>query len=265
MSGDEPLALILFGLFAAVSAGARTWRMFSLTSLARAARARTLLIIAGVACAVALWAALRFFAAREVRETIGYQLLFLAAGIIALEMSTHAFAALGLDAHGDALERNNPAALPAVIGLWIAVTNCAIGANLGEGDDIFTTLVPLALAALILIGFGLGWSAGTRGFAGVVVERDRAAGLRCGGALIAASLPLAKAASGDWVSLSATLRDFAAALPFEALLLAVTLAVESAGQRARRAGRAWASRPGGCVLPALAYLGLGSAGIFLGP
>jgi hypothetical protein len=177
-------------------------------------------------CYLALLLALATYATAEVSSSAGYCLLFLGWGAIATEAVTRGLAALGLDADADGLERNNAAARFTIGGAWIACTCCAIGANLGEGDELNTTSVPLVWCATALLAVACVVALATRGFAAVTVERERAAGLRLGAMFVAASIPLAHAASGDWVSIQATAADFQSALPSMIRVLGLALAAE---------------------------------------
>jgi len=163
------------------------------------------------------------------------------------------------DGETDGFERQNVAARIAIIGLWIAVTICAIGANIGEGDEIETTLLPLGLCAGNLLAVAVGLSMATRGFSPVAIERDRAAGVRIGSLFVASSVPLARAASGDWVSTEATVRDFAVTGPMLVALVVCAAVAEAWFTRARRdtlrEGSLWAHG----VLPATGYFFLVTA------
>jgi hypothetical protein len=209
---------------------------------------------------VALWLALTFFAAEEVRASMGYRLMFLAAGVLLLELVAGGIALLGLDSCADGLERNNAAARIAFLGLCVGCMVCAIGANIGEGDDIGSTFVPLALCALGLLGSGLALAAGSRGYANVTIEHDVRAGVRLGASFIGVSLPLSQAASGDWESLEATLTDFGSAVPWVSAIVALSLAMEAWLRRSRRPAvgtSSWAY----AVIPAASNLLLGAVAV----
>ena len=181
------------------------------------------------------------------------------AAFMSLARISHLMKTRGLDLETDGFERQNVAARIAIIGLWIAVTICAIGANLGEGEEIETTLFPLGLCAGGLLAVALGLSMATRGFSPVAIERDRAAGVRIASLFVASSVPLARAASGDWVSTEETVRDFAVAVPTLVALVVCAAVAEAWFTRARRntprEGSLWAHG----VLPATGYFFLVTA------
>jgi len=230
------------------------WRMFSLTPLACGFGPRLVLSTTLVGCQLALIIALTFYAAQEVRESLGYRTLFVAAAALEIELVSRGMTVLGLGPLDDGLERNNPAARLATIGVWVACTLGAIGSNLGEGDETYTTLIPMMLDAIGLLAMGLLAAIATRGFMAVVVEHNRHAGVRLGAFFIAAGLPLAHAASGDWVSLEDTLGDFGMACAPEAMLMGVFLIVERRISRTPKQGARTRSFWSEAALPATAYL-----------
>ena len=221
MSGDEAFVMVaatVVSLFAWGDWYVRLWRMF-------APRCpgwyRALLTLGPPVCLIALaWAVSRYDSA-EVKESAFYILLFTAVGAVTLRLTLPLLNLLRLDLPGQAVAQGNAAALPAVVGAWLAATALNIGANIGEGDTIYTALGPLALAGALLAGFALAVVAMTGVTTAITSGREPAAGMRFGALLLAASLPLARAAAGDWVSSAANLRAFAAAIPllFALLLL----------------------------------------------
>lgn len=256
MSPDDIPAGLFMTIGAVLLSTTRLRRIWAVGTLAGEAtpRRRMLWLLGG--CGVGLWLVLRFFAAQEVRESIGYQWLFVMAWIVAVDVGARGLALMGLDLEADGFERRNPAARSALAGYCIAVTLGAIGANLGEGDELSTTLFPLGLAVAGVLAVALGMASASRGFATVTVERDAAAGLRMGGLFVAAGVPLARAASGDWFTMGATLRDFGATGPWLIALVVVAVAMEVWWRKMKRGnGReksAWRER----VLPLVAYAGI---------
>jgi hypothetical protein len=226
MDSDEQFLAVVFTVLGGVWFFRFSIRALLFTRLGRPPQTRMPLLLFQPVCLAALWFFIATKAAKEVRETIGYQWLFVTATACAFCLATMGFSAFGIDPIADGIERRNKAAQIANGGLWIAVTVCSAGANLGEGDTVFTTLAPLAFSVIILLTFAAGLSAATSGFARVAIAHDATAGIRLAAFLIAASLPLARAGSGDWVSLAATLADFGKALLPLATLLAVAIAVE---------------------------------------
>lgn len=226
MDEGEVCLAILFGVVGSIWLGRHGWRVAHITPLAAKPSARVPLWFTPFVSLGTLWIVLLSVAAKEVRTTPGYQVLFVGATATAFAFGTTAFSALGLDPARDGVERSNRAARLAVVGLWIAITICSIGANIGEGDTVLSTLIPLALGTLALAGLTGLLSAATDGLPGIVIEHDVRAGMRLVGLLVAWSFPLAHASAGDWQSVSATLHDFKAASPMLLALLCAGIFVE---------------------------------------
>jgi hypothetical protein len=257
VDGAEFILLLILAAIGGSWASRTAHRVFENSPLIRGSGRRIFYALLYIICHVVLWIVLATQASREVRQDLGLQALFVAGGMTAVAGVTEIVGIFGLHAVDDGIERNNPAARAAVAGLWIATTLCSIAANLGEGDFVGTTFAPLAIALMVLLTLCAAYSAATRGFAVITVERDRAAGIRFAGWVIAASIPLAKASRGDWVSLTATLRDFALELPALALGLALALGFE---MWIRRSGmespiNSWKRGVG----PAALYLGVAAS------
>lgn len=189
-----------------------------------------------VFCGASVIFTLGFLAEKNVRENFGIQILFFEAWLIALAATTGFVSFLGLDALGDGIDRNNRAARIATSAGWLGLTLCAVSSNLGNGDFVGSTFIPLLLdSAALMFGVTL-YSATTHNFAPITIERDDSAGVRFAGFILGASLPLAKASSSDWISLEATLRDYQAAAPWLLLILALALGREWQTQRQIRRG-----------------------------
>jgi hypothetical protein len=256
LSPEDFPALVGWVCIAILATSVMAWRIFSLTSLACDFGPRLVLSTALVSCQFALILVLTFYAAREVRESLGYRILFVAAAAVEIELVSRGMSVLGLGPLEDGLERNNRAARFAAVGVWVACTLGAIGSNLGEGDEIYTTLIPMTLAATGLLAMALLASIVTRGFKTVVVERDDYAGMRLGAFFISAGLPLAQAASGDWVSLTDTLVDYGVACVPEGILIGLFLLVEGCLSRDPDHGSRPRSFWSNALLPTAAYLAL---------
>jgi hypothetical protein len=221
MSIDEGFVLLWSTVVGLVAWGFWFTRLWQLFSPPCPGWHRGLLTLGPPVCLLALaWAVSRYDSA-EVRESIGYIWLFTAVGAVMLRLTLPVLNLLGLDVIGQAVGQRNAAVLPAVAGAWLAVTVLNIGANIGEGDTIYTALGPLAVAEVLLGVFAFAAVAVTGATEAITSGREPAAGIRLGALLLAASLPLARAAAGDWVSSAANLRAFAAAMPllFALLLL----------------------------------------------
>lgn len=143
-----------------------------------------------------------------VKDSPVYMALFLAVAAVALAAATGAGRMIGVSALDDAVRRPNPAAVWAVLGLWVGTALCAAGSNVGRGDTIGTTLGPLALTVAALIAL---WAvlAAAAGVGAVARDRDRASGVRLAGLLVAWGLILGRSVAGDWESVPLTWLYFA--------------------------------------------------------
>jgi hypothetical protein len=152
---------------------------------------------------------LRLWAAKEVRQSADYFVLFFLIGSVCICVCAKLLLPFfGLDFSIDALECRNNSAITAICGGTIAVTICYAASNIGEGDTIWTTLIPAAWA---LIALGLLWMSVEligQFSESITIERDMAAGSHLAGFLIGCSLILGRAVAGDFVSWQDTAIDF---------------------------------------------------------
>jgi hypothetical protein len=133
---------------------------------------------------------------------------------------------LGIRVPADVLERGNRAVLFPFIAAQLGVAALNVGANLGSGDEEYTTLYPLGIAVAIWGLFGTALAALTPMVESITVWRDRQAGLRFGLLWCAAAALLARASAGDWVSFDATNQDYVSEVPGLGALLFAGRAVE---------------------------------------
>ena len=252
MSGDEVLVLFASGGLALVA-----WLMW----YARAVRfgrvpaaSRAPLLLAPLVGAVTLFGALRTLSAHDVRDAPIYVLMYLLLGAAWVALGMMLLPLLGLSARDDVLERGNRAAADVVAGAIIAVTLCFIGANIGDGPGWWVVVFSAALStgALFVVWFVLELATGVSDV--VTIDRDRAAGVRLAGFLLASGAIFGRGAAGDWESVALTVRDFAdVAMPAIPLLLLAAII--------ERALRPTPSRPRPPVIaygafPAAMYIGV---------
>ncbi len=174
---------------------------------------RGVLVLTPPACLSTLALAVSRYYSAEVRGNAGYILLFTAVGAVILRATLTLLNLLGLDVVGSAVGQRNAAVLPAIVGAWLAGLTLNIGANIGEGRTVYTALGPLVLACALLAGFALLVGTITQVSDSIVSGRNLAAGLRFGALMLGAGLPLAVAASGDWVSIHGILHKFLLSVP----------------------------------------------------
>jgi uncharacterized membrane protein YjfL (UPF0719 family) len=183
-----------------------------------------------------LLAVLRTLAAHDVRDAPPYLMLYFLMGAAWVGLFVCCIPLLGISPRDDVLERGNPAAAVAVAGALVALTACFAGGNVGDGPGWWVVVFSagLATAALFLAWLAFEVTSGVSD--AITIDRDRAAGLRLAGLLLACGAIFGRGAAGDWVSAALTLRDFASVAWLAVPLLVVAAVVE-------RAARPTASRP----------------------
>ncbi len=226
MDGDE-----VFVLIAAIVLTLATWvpwfnRVFGTFSPRCPRGWRIQIFVTPLIAVAALGFGVSRYADAEVRGNFGYILLFTAVGAVVLRGLVEWLALAGVEVVAEIIERGNRAAWPVGLGVALAAVALNIGANIGEGDTIYTTLGPLALASGLWVAFGTASAALTSLPTAIASGRDMHASVRFGALLLGASLPLAKAASGNWVSVDAVLRDFMEASVFLVALLVLAVWLE---------------------------------------
>ena len=206
MDDDEMFAMLVAG--AVALAGATGWyRPLLRVRTYRGGAGRIALTLTPPVCLAITWPVLDRWAAREVRESPTYQLLFLLGGAAWLALTARFLLLVGLSARDDAIEAGNPAAVIAICAALLATTICYAGANAGEGPTIWTTFIPAAIATACLLLLWIFYELLTRSFEAVTIARDRASAYRLAGWLVAAALILGRAAAGDFQSWHQTMSD----------------------------------------------------------
>ena len=160
-------------------------------------------------CAAALAAVLRFYSSQDVQNSPIYITFYLVMGAAWVGFASRFLGLFGLSARDDVIERANPAAAYAIGGALLGLTLCFAGGNIGDGPGWWVVVFSAALSTL---PFFLLWALLHR-FTGladsVTIDRDPASGLRLAGYFIGAGLILGRSVAGTWVSMEATVRDFA--------------------------------------------------------
>ena len=200
-----------------------------------------------------LMTVLTSIASEDVRQAPQYLFMYAVLGLAWLKIAELGFAYAGISARDDAIERSNVAAGEAVTGALVGVTLCYAGGNIGNGPGWWVVVFSAALATVTL---GAAWLVLDRltGVNDVVtIDRDRAAGVRLGGFLIACGLLLGRGVAGDWVSVDYTVVDFVRFLPAVAFLMLIAVVVE-------RVARPTPKRPTAPV----AEFGIGAAIAYIG-
>lgn len=172
---------------------------------------RLLLGLTPVACLLFLLLCLDTSAAKAVRESSLYLLIYVVIGAAELGVSGHLFSLLGISARDDVLERRNGASLIAVVGALLGATLCFAGGNIGEGRGVQAVIVSsgTALCTWFALWYAADVLSGRVISERITVERDPGSGIRLAGLLAANGAILGAAAAGDWVP-GRFLHDFAA-------------------------------------------------------
>ena len=191
----------------------------------------------------------------DVKNSPGYITLFTLVAAVTLFVGSTVLRYVGVDILTNGIEGGNLSTVIAGTGAWAGAAALNIGANIGQGAEIYTTLFPLALGVVMLAAFTalVAWCTALP--ESITGMRSIAAGIRLGSLLLSASLPLAAKASGDWVSASGTFDDLVSSTPALLVLAASGWIVEKAWPptSSNRMGDVLARG----ILPALWFAALG--------
>jgi hypothetical protein len=224
LSGDEIVVLLLGGV-AAVAAWIGWYvPVARVRGFGVRTRGRGVMASAPPIAALLLFAVLKTAAAHDVRDDPRYLLFYMVLGAAWVGLGTRLIPVLGISPRDDVLERGNRAASYTVAGALLALTLCFAGGNVGDGPGWWVVVFSAALATAALAVLWLVLDAMAAVTDAITVERDAAAGVRAAAFLIAIGAVLGRAVAGDWVSVAATLRDFAVyGWPVIAVLAAAVL------------------------------------------
>jgi len=187
---------------------------------------RLVLLTAPLVCLALILIALTKLAATTVRNDGLYISFYLLVGAGWLGGATLIFPFLGISARDDVLERGNRAASWAVTGALTGASCSFAGANVGNGPGVEAVLFSAVLSSALFIGLWLGMDLLTSISDAITVDRDERAGIRLGGFLLGLGLLSGWSVAGDWVSASATLKDFVISAWPAMLLAAAAVGVE---------------------------------------
>lgn len=251
MSDDE-----VFALFAGVAAAAIGvgwwWAPLWTVRRMRGWRWGGVAVLVALAGLAGLWAVLRNYADKEVREHGDYVLLFIVWGTAWEAWGLGAMSLLGVSWRDNVIERRNGAALAAACGMLVGTMCVYAGSNMGAGPTVWTTFGPALLGTgALLLAWWVAEMIGAVAEA-VTVERDAASGVRLMGVLVAGGLVIGRALAGNWESAGATVRDLWL-MGWPALLLAVAGGILQRALRPRVGERRDVSLAG--WLPAVAMVG----------
>jgi uncharacterized membrane protein YjfL (UPF0719 family) len=204
-----------------------------------------------IACAAVIFCVLTTRASDDVVNAPLYQFMYLVLGLAWLRGSQTFFPYLGLSPRDDVVERGNHAAAIVHSGALVAVALCYAGGNVGNGPGWWVVLFSAAVATSVLL---LAWAIVaqlTPVTDAVIIDRDRAAGVRLAVFLVSCGLVSGRGVAGDWQSASATALDFVAIAPGLVVIVALAVALERVCQptaaRPRPAVLTWG------IVPSLVY------------
>jgi uncharacterized membrane protein YjfL (UPF0719 family) len=223
--------LEIFALIASVFLSLKGWLTWygdiaSVNRLRVPVSKRLVLLTPPLACLALILIALSKLAATTVRNDGIYISFYLLVGAGWLGGATLIFPFLGISARDDVLERGNRAASWAVTGALTGVSCSFAGANVGNGPGVEAVLFSAVLSSTLFIGLWLGMDLLTSISDAITIDRDERAGIRLGGFLLGMGLLSGWSVAGDWVSASATLKDFVTSSWPAMLLTLVAVAVE---------------------------------------
>jgi len=252
MSPDE-LVISLIGMMVAGLAWARWYAQPRRIRSARPTRAgRLVLDVIPLVAAIALFVVLKTLSAHDVRDDVRYLGLYflLGCGWVGGALALIPFG--GVSARDDVIERGNESAAWVIGGAILGVTLCFAGGNIGDGPGWWVVVFSAALATAALFVAWLLVEVLTGVSDTITIDRDRAAGVRVAGFLVACGLVLGRAVAGDWTSAQATVMDFGIYAWPVLLLVVLAYVIE-------RTARPTADRPAADpfalgVIPAIAYL-----------
>lgn len=229
--------LEIFAFIAAVFLSLKGWLTWygdiaSVHSLRTPVSKRLVVLTAPLVCLVLILIALNRLAATTVRSDALYISFYLLIGAGWLGGVTIIFPFLGISVRDDVLERGNRAASWAIMGALAGASCSFAGANVGNGPGVEAVLFSAVLSSALFIGLWLGMDLLTSISDAITVDRDERAGVRFGGLLLGIGLLSGWSVAGDWVSASATLKDFVTSSVPAILLTAVAVGVEVVFRRA---------------------------------
>jgi uncharacterized membrane protein YjfL (UPF0719 family) len=220
--------------FAAVLVGLILWirwycGILSIRSFHVSRQHKSLLMTVPAVCLALSIVCLKTLAAGAVRSETAYIALYAAIGAGWLGAMTNVFPFLGISARDDVLERGNSAASWTVAGAVLGACCAFTGANIGEGPGFEVVIFSAVLSSLLFIAIWFAVERLTAVSESITIDRNVGAGIRLGGLLIAIGLLSGWSVAGTWVSVTATLRDFAIAACPAIVLGSVAVLVERVG------------------------------------
>src|SRR5665213_528647 len=193
--------------------------------LGKSIHRRALLALLPIAAVIPTYIVLCRWADARAIGHIDYTALFMIGAAAWVFAASRTMELLGISVHDDAIERDNPAALVAVVAFLMGVGIVYAFSNIGMGPTIWTTIFPALAATILLMLMWLLIESISRGVVeSVTIDRDIATAFRLAGAMIGCAIILGLAAAGKWVSGDQTWRDLLSS-GWPAVILAMAAAM----------------------------------------
>jgi uncharacterized membrane protein YjfL (UPF0719 family) len=154
---------------------------------------------------------LRRWASFDVVDDPYYVLGYLSLGLLWITAATKVQSAVAdIRLQQDVRDRNNWAAAIALGGLLLGNAAAYAGGNVGDGPGVHVVFFSALLAAIAVTVSMWLVAACTDSEERITVDHDAGAALRVAAVAIAVGIVAGRSVAGDWVSIEATMRDFAA-------------------------------------------------------
>lgn len=206
-----------------------------------------------------LFAILKLLASHDVRDADAYLFMYTAMGSAWTGAFVTLSPLLGFSLRADVLRHRNPAIAIVISGWVLAVMFAFAGGNIGDGPHWGVVVLCALVATGSLVVIALLFQKLTGNNDALTIEHDVASGVRMATLLISSGAILGSAVAGDWVSIDATLRDFASRAWPAMLVLIAGLVAEKLFRSSREVPRPSPIVAG--VLPALAMLAIAAASV----
>lgn len=210
MSNDEIVVLIASLILSGGLWGPWIWRIVSVSRMCSSLRVRLPVLLSPLVAGAALGVVLRLYADDEVRSSWCYLALYGLMGMAWTAVGVRPLRWLGLSARDDVAERGNAAASWAIAGAVLGLMLAFAGANIGEGPGWWVVVFSAFFSTASFLVLWILLAKVTDVLDVVTIDRDVAAGVRLGAFFVAAGAILGGSVAGNWVSVPATVSDFAA-------------------------------------------------------
>lgn len=197
-------------------------------------------------------------ASSDVRHDPLYLAFYLLIGAAWIGGGTLVFPFLGISARDDILERGNGASAWAVVGALAGISCSFAGGNIGNGPGVAAVLFSSALSTGLFFALWFALDVLTSISDAITIERSNDTGIRMAGFLVGLGLLSGWSVAGDWVSASATVKDF---LHSSWPAMAITATAAFLELALKRSSIRFSSRITVSAVLSVAYIGLGLAWI----